>query len=401
MSENRNQIKCVHRSFAIIAVFVLVLMSISFASDVTFQVSGNSGIFWNLDWVAQSLDYSSEGVYGVTVDKIDIIFKDGMDENAVEIEFYKNYDYAGHFSGLIYSENFTVTQNLPETYTFSTPVKLRGDSDGVFFMKLSPAKGGFMHSFFDWNDTGSDPLRHGTVGKLFASNSPAGVDSPQFRYDLGEIKVYTNASSLTFSNYYPDNLTTYWNQPWATQSLYYVDGAVIDKVEMVLKGGMTNDKVLFEFFRGNYVGSGQGDTLIYSEVLDVIPETWGTYDFSSDVVLSGDSDDVYYMKVSPAEGGFVHAFAVWADSEGGDPLRHGSNGVLFVSGQEPVGTGDWDYDGLRVYTYPNIVDCEAAIAYGLTRESDIFVDCNVDLLDFTLLANNWMQCNDPLESNCD
>lgn len=157
-------------------------------------------------------------------------------------------------------------------------------------------------------------------------------------------------AEMTFdSAYYGDPI--YWNQPWVTQGLHYADGAIVDKVDIVLKEGMTNDKVLFEFFKGDYAGSGVGETLIYSEVFDVTVNTWGTYDFSGDVVLDGDSDGTYYMKISPSEGGVVHAFVIWGD-DGLNLLRHGTMGAVYISGQEPISSGEYDYAGLRVYTEP-------------------------------------------------
>ncbi len=159
-------------------------------STVTFETKGKSKVHWSTKWQAQGLAYPD----GAVVEKIRAVFKDGMENNRAKIEFYKEYDGAGTFSGLLGSEVFTISKpNNGATYTFSSPVELLGAADGIYYMKLSPAEGGVVHGLYCDGDDGSDPLRHGSSGGIaYFSNRPKGLGNEM---DLGALTVYTQSLS--------------------------------------------------------------------------------------------------------------------------------------------------------------------------------------------------------------
>lgn len=48
----------------------------------------------------------------------------------------------------------------------------------------------------------------------------------------------------------------------------------------------------------------------------------------------------------------------------------------------------------------NYADCAAAVAAGVYLPADINRDCVVDLADLSVIASQWMTCNDPSGANC-
>jgi hypothetical protein len=54
----------------------------------------------------------------------------------------------------------------------------------------------------------------------------------------------------------------------------------------------------------------------------------------------------------------------------------------------------------EVRFYPVPANCAAAIAAGLGLVGDLNSDCRVNFADFALLAQSWMRCMDPQNSNC-
>ncbi len=159
---------------------------------LTFQAKGHSNVRWTLQWQGQGLKYPE----GAVVEKIQAVFKDGMAGNKAKIEFYKNYDGAGNFSGLIGSEIFTIPKpNNGAVYTFKSPVELSGKADGLYYLKLSPAEGGVVHGLYLNDDDGSDALRHGIGpdgGMAYFSNAPAGLN---YATDMGALTIYTRPLS--------------------------------------------------------------------------------------------------------------------------------------------------------------------------------------------------------------
>ena len=45
--------------------------------------------------------------------------------------------------------------------------------------------------------------------------------------------------------------------------------------------------------------------------------------------------------------------------------------------------------------------CEEVIYYGWSISSDIYQDCHVNFSDYSEFANEWLKCNDPNDPNCD
>ena len=59
------------------------------------------------------------------------------------------------------------------------------------------------------------------------------------------------------------------------------------------------------------------------------------------------------------------------------------------------------YSGLsEVQFHRAPVNCAEAIADGLGLDMDFNTDCYVDLSDFAVLAEDWLKCNNPEDSNC-
>ena len=154
-------------------------------SKVTFNTKGKVKTRWKLKWQAQSLKYPD----GAVVDKIKAIIKNGMTNNRAKIEFYKNYNGAGKFSGLIASEVFTIKPHKTAVYTFSSPVELSGAADGIYYLKLSPAEGGLVHAFYQKGDKGNNPL---TAGMAYFSNAPKGLGKDA---DINYLTIYTSPLS--------------------------------------------------------------------------------------------------------------------------------------------------------------------------------------------------------------
>ena len=154
-------------------------------SKVTFNTKGRAKVRWKLKWQAQSLKYPA----GAVVEKIKANIKDGMKNNRAKIEFYKNYNNAGKFSGLLGSEVFTIKPNKTAVYTFSTPVELSGAADGIYYLKLSPAEGGVVHGLYQKDDKGNNPL---TAGMVYFSNRPKGLGKDA---DISRLIIYTNPLS--------------------------------------------------------------------------------------------------------------------------------------------------------------------------------------------------------------
>ncbi len=48
----------------------------------------------------------------------------------------------------------------------------------------------------------------------------------------------------------------------------------------------------------------------------------------------------------------------------------------------------------------NQADCARVLSDGLGLIGDLNADCYVDLLDFAMLASDWLKCNDPADTNC-
>ena len=155
------------------------------SSKVTFNTKAKVKIRWKLKWQAQSLKYPA----GAVVEKIKANIKDGMKNNRAKIEFYKNYNGAGKFSGLLGSEIFTIKPNKTVVYIFSTPVELSGAEDGIYYFKLSPAEGGVVHGLYQKGDKGNNPL---TAGMVYFSNRPKGLGKDA---DISRLTIYTRPLS--------------------------------------------------------------------------------------------------------------------------------------------------------------------------------------------------------------
>lgn len=75
--------------------------------------------------------------------------------------------------------------------------------------------------------------------------------------------------------------------------------------------------------------------------------------------------------------------------------------IVFTN--KPVGTA-WGVDiynaTLNGRSLLTISDCEEVINMGLLIDGDINKDCYVNMLDLALMANHWLECNDPADENC-
>jgi len=182
-----------HTRFSVCAaVAIMALGTGPRAGTVTFETGKHANTRWSVKWAAQGLRYPE----GVVVEKIDAVLKDGMTNNRAKIEFYKDYDGAGNFSGLIHSQVFTIPKpNNGASYSFSPPVELSGAADGLYYLKISPAEGGVVHSFYVGGDDGGDTLRHGvgpSGGMACFSNAPRGLGND---VDLAYLKIHTDPLS--------------------------------------------------------------------------------------------------------------------------------------------------------------------------------------------------------------
>lgn len=142
------------------------------SAAITYNVSGNSAgqtlTYWSLAWAAQSLYYAEP----VQINSLKGIFKDGATDYLYKFEVFTSYDNATKtFSGKIAETTATVTNASQVTVSFTDTVVLQGSTDGLYYIKWSPATGGVIHQIYQGvTDDGTNPLRHGTAGHLITSN---------------------------------------------------------------------------------------------------------------------------------------------------------------------------------------------------------------------------------------
>jgi hypothetical protein len=73
--------------------------------------------------------------------------------------------------------------------------------------------------------------------------------------------------------------------------------------------------------------------------------------------------------------------------------------ALELGGIEIVTTGTVVADDIRMFV-PTPANCQSYALLGYVLDGDVNGNCKADMSDFALIGQDWLNCNDPLESTC-
>ncbi len=341
---------------------------------------GTAATRWAVSSAGQVLHYASP----VEISSLDIHRQSGSTAN-VRLQIYGDYDGAGTYGGLIHEEvvSLPINNAWNTGITLSSTVQLWGEPDGLYYLRFTSNDATDLHVWNQDGDDGSDPLRHGAANGYIENDGSiwSGTD-----YRL--LNVWTEDIAPTFKT--GSSGTPHWSQGWVAQGLDYsasVDGVLIRQMKILLKDGMTDNKALIEFYR-DYDDAGNFSGLAYSEeVTTPSMNNQFTHVFASPVPLLYDDDNIFYMKISPADGGEIHAFYLGSDNQS-DPNRHGWTGKLYRSADLNGSTAE-DLAYLELYT-----------SVGTEYDGDVDLDGDVDIDDLDEMSEEWVNCNDPNRAEC-
>jgi hypothetical protein len=135
-------------------------------------------------------------------------------------------------------------------------------------------------------------------------------------------------------------------------------------------------------------------------ILDVA----STFRIDGGTVLGWKLEDI---EVHDTLGGF--GFETWGgnNSHDGDSWTHVEIGYLerqivtVTDGRLSVfGFQAFGQEGHLCFLEVLPYTCESVIAAGFGSDADVNGDCNVNFNDFAILAEHWMECNDPDDNSC-
>ncbi len=114
-------------------------------------------------------------------------------------------------------------------------------------------------------------------------------------------------------------------------------------------------------------------TRVYSATLDKLNDTWRGFYFT-------------FGSVHPSHGGLALKGYL-------DEVR------IFASQRD--NSAFLDFQNIqKIYSVDLMTDCQSVQDAGFGMESDLNGDCEVNFRDFVLLAEIWMNCNNPQDVNC-
>jgi hypothetical protein len=98
--------------------------------------------------------------------------------------------------------------------------------------------------------------------------------------------------------------------------------------------------------------------------------------------------------------GFYFTFGSVHPSNGNQALKGYLDEVRIYASQRD-NSAFLDFENIqKIYSADMMTDCQAVQDAGFGIESDLNGDCEVNFLDFVLLAENWLNCNNPHDVNC-